>query len=452
MKRKIVLCAKLALSSTLVFVLSCANESENAACLASVQSRTFVTDAATSGPIKFSACAQKKADAVCSTVFTGDQLRKFSTTDLNQMLPLPQSGRSFAISPDQTAQQYYVRLNIGSQGVLALIDTGSSNVIIDPNDLEPDPQKYIDQSFYVSYASGSGIVRKYADTIALNCSDTPFPYTVGIIAPGQNLAVSILGMAYPSIALPGFPQTPITPFFDQVVSQNKSSIIDMFGMALCGHKNGDTVVLGGPHPSVNQSDLTYVPIIKKSYYPIDARSMIVRDWDRVGTSWIMKPGAETLIGDFPILQPDGNGVATIVDSGSTFNYFPTAMYNSVVELLKAASNIQSLGIPDGFWTAKINTAEYAIPITHTVIAKLPKFQIVVRGTHGEFVHLDLLPDTYLKQLDKSLDKRTATFRKGNSLLNILGQAFMEGYYIEFDRVSEPNRIGFASNSTICTGI
>jgi hypothetical protein len=387
----------------------------------------------------------------CVTLATSaqNQIRKFVTTDPSQMGQVPQAGRLTEDVPDQTMGEYYLDLTFDTQTVSMIVDTGSSNVVLDPDSFTADSSRSLGRDFYISYASASGLVGEYSSNVNLDCSNSTQNYTIGVLKIPQDLQ-GILGLAYQSLAAPddGSPRLP--PLYDAIVQQSNGNVINMFAMALCGHKSGDEVIFGGPDPRISQSDLTYVPIVQKKWYVIDARSMQVLGWNKVGTAWVQSTNATASIGDFPALKPDGNGIPTIVDSGSTMNIFPTDIYQNAVAVLKAASNQQSLGIPDDFWTATPDDAHYSLTISPTVIAKLPTFQILVRGMTDQLVHLDLKPDTYLKVLDAVTGKRTASFRKSSSI-TILGQAFMEGYYIEFDRISTPNRIGFASNSSICTG-
>jgi len=389
--------------------------------------------------------------ANCATIFSGEDIRQFTTDQPDEGVEVPRGSELYQVVPDQTAGEYFVGLNIGGDTLFMVADTGSSNVIIDPKEFpQADKSKFLQQDFYVSYGSGSGLASKYADSVGLTCGATDVDYVVGVLKENRNLP-NILGLAYPSIAKPSPPQEPIPPFFDQVYEQNQDSILNLFAMALCGHKTGHTISLGGPLPEIDQDDLTYVPIIHKSWYVIDARYMQVLDWVNNGGKWTRQVGATTKVGDFQRFSPDknsgaGTGIATIVDSGTTMNIFPPEIYKNSIEVLRAASRALSLGIPDDFWNAKPGQGNYSIGIDHAKIDKLAKFQIVVRGPTDELIDLDLLPDTYLKELVAG--RRTSSFRE-SSFVNILGQAFMEGYYVEFDRQSEPDRIGFASNETIC---
>ncbi len=397
------------------------------------------------------ACTRQRSSE-CSTVFAGEQIRKFVTDRPDEFVSLPRSKDIYNIVPDQSAGVYSIELVVGGKKIFMVADTGSSNVIIDPKEFAADPTKFTNQDFYVSYGSGSGLASKYVDNVSLTCGNIKFEYTVGVLKQNKNLP-SILGLAYSSIAQPGPPQTPIPPFFDQVVEKNNGDILNLFSMALCGHKNGDKISLGGPLPGVKQEDLIYVPVIHQSWYVIDARWMQVLDWVKIGNDWQPKAGAVTKVGDFQAFLADkddgyGEGVTTIVDSGTTMNIFPPEIYSNALAVLRAASAQKALGIPTNFWDALAGNDNYSLAVSHEVIAQLPKFQIVVRGQGDQLVNLDLLPDVYLKKLNKNKDQRTSSFRLSSGH-NILGQAFMEGYYVEFDRQSTPNRIGFGKNDIFC---
>lgn len=389
-----------------------------------------------------------RTSGTCTTVAAGDQqIRKFVTTDPSQVQPVTITGREFQDIPDQSAGEYFLDLNIEGQIVPVIIDTGSSNLVVNPGSFNPDPAKFAGQDFYVRYGSLNGLAGKYNTNVNLNCGEANINYTLGVFRTPQTVS-GILGLAYPALAQPNDRgATPIPPLYDQLVGQSSGQIIDVFGMALCGHKNGDVIVFGGGYQKVAQADLTYVPVIKEKWYVVDARSMQVLGWNKVGANWVQSGTAITSIGDFPTLDSQGNGLPTIIDSGTTMNIFPSKIYDAAIAVLKAASNTQSLGIPDAFWTATPGSPNYSITIPASAIARLPTFQILIRGLGNDLVELNLKPDTYLKELEPG--KRTSTFRRSEGT-NILGQPFMEGYYVEFDRITTPNRIGFASNSSICT--
>lgn len=387
---------------------------------------------------------------VCTTVFSGDQIRKFTTVDPEDFEILPRDQTYFQVIPDQHAGEYHIELNIGGQHVLTVVDTGSSNLIVRKQDITTKNDHFLQQSFSISYGSGNGLAQKYQDTVGLSCGGRDVQYTFGVLEHNNNLP-PIFGLAYPSIAQPGSPQMPLTPLFDQMLREHPGALTDIFGILFCGHKSGDAVVLGGPLPGVNQGDLTYVPILHQSYYVVDARYMQVLDYRQVKGKWEEHKGATTPIGDFQRFNPSenlgrGGGIQTIIDSGTTMNVFPPEIYRTAINILKSVNESKRLGIPNGFWEAKAGSEEYSIAVSAEAIRQLPKFQIVVLGMNGELVTLDLEPDTYLKQL--SAGERTSSFRKTDSI-NILGQAFMEGYYVEHDRVSEPNRLGFLKNTNLC---
>src|SRR5688572_21571593 len=83
------------------------------------------------------ACGSQRSTE-CSTVFAGDQIRKFTTDKPGEFVSLPREGQFFQVVPDQSAGEYFIELVVGGKNVFVVADTGSSNVIIDPKDFQAD--------------------------------------------------------------------------------------------------------------------------------------------------------------------------------------------------------------------------------------------------------------------------------------------------------------------------
>ncbi|MDA0713282.1 MAG: pepsin-like aspartic protease, partial [bacterium] len=384
----------------------------------------------------------------CIPIFTGDSITKFTTIDPSDALTMPERGEAIAIDPLNDLQygEYFITLKVGQQNVNFVIDTGSSNLII-ANGFIADQNKFTGGGYSVGYGSGYGVAKNYTDTVNFTCDEMKVDFILGILTQNHNLP-NIVGLAYQKLAQPKDSETAEVPLFQKLVNQNNNDLKNMFSMALCGHKTGDIVVFGGSVPGVNTQDIDYVPVIQKEWYVIDANAMYVVDWVQDSNkNWVFKKGNTTLVGNFQDWQKSGN-IPTIVDSGSTMNYFPPKLYAETLNLLRAASSQEQTGIPAAFWDAAPGTNNYSMLIPPSTISKLPTFKLNITGFKNQPVTVDLSPDTYLKALTANSNYRTSSFRQSNKL-NILGQAFMEGYYIEFDMESTPNRIGFAPNNNIC---
>lgn len=387
---------------------------------------------------------------VCSKIFTGTSISKFVTTDPSSAISMPvpsAASQSIKISPMNNLQfgEYFISLDVGQQVVNFVVDTGSSNLII-AQGFTADQTKFVGQDYSVSYGSGSGLASEYKDNVNFTCDDVKIDFTLGILKQNNNLP-NILGLAYQSLAQPqNPPDSAEVPFFEQLVAQ--SAMKNMFSMALCGHKTGDVIVFGDRVPGIEAQSVTYVPVTNQEWYVIDVNALYVVDWALdTNNNWLPSIGSTTSVGLFQDWKVSGN-IPTIVDSGSTMNYFPPKVYTEALRLLKAVSTHKSLGIPEAFWNAAPGSNNYSIPLSTNIIAQLPQFKLAITSTQTENAYVDLLPDTYLKALTANPNYRTSSFRQSNGL-NILGQAFMEGHYVEFNLESTPNLIGFASNSNIC---
>jgi len=384
---------------------------------------------------------------VMSATSVWKSLSNQSTTPANGFI-------SYDEVPDQRAAEYYIDLEIGNQVFSVIADTGSANLIIFGDaTLCPNcnaTQGYtpsasatnLQEPFKVSYGSGSGMATRFQDKTSLTCDTSPQLATFAVVTSQQDLT-SILGLAYAPLAEPT--DNPITPFFDQLMQNHQGSLNNVFSMLLCGHLNGSTITLGDADSRIDRSTIQFTPIIKELYYSINAKNIQVLDWALSNGNWMPSPGAVTIIGALPTAGSSG-GVQTIVDSGTTMNLFPPQIVDSVRALMEAVSTNNNLNIPTGFWVSDpTDTSTYSLALADSVISQLPTFQITVAGDNGD-IPLNMPPQVYLKVTsDKTM--RIFSFRKTTSL-TILGQAFMENFYIEFDRGNK--RLGFAPNTGLCS--
>lgn len=367
----------------------------------------------------------------------------------------PQDGREyFQLVPDQHAAQYFLPLKVGGQDIPVVADTGSSNLILQgPERLcgscslpayNPTPGAIdLVKGFSLAYGSGRGTVAEYEDVTSFSGDEPPIPYRFGILTQNVNLP-NILGLAYHSIAKPT--DEALQPFFDQLLKARAGKLHNIFSMLLCGRLNGSTVIIGNSDKRIQPSSIAYVPIVQETYYVVDARFIKVLGWSKSGNEWQVSTDVAGHVGDFPAFVPDvKGGPVTIVDSGSTMNILPPEIVDNAVALMKKVVTTKGLTIDQRFWTAKVTSDYYALPIAPEVIAQFPTFLVVVRGEGGKLVELALAPETYFKEVEPGT--RTFSFRRSRGL-SILGQVFMENHYVEFDR--ENKRIGFAPNASLCS--
>lgn len=226
---------------------------------------------------------------------------------------------------------------------------------------------------------------------------------------GGPISEGILGMAYASLA-----EAPLTtPLFDSIVDQN-SDIANIFSMQCCswnGHSAGTgTLVLGGSDSSLYSGSLQYTAVTSQTYYCVSMSSATTSSRRQLGTKrelqYSYSYGGE---GD-----PD---CTTIIDSG-TSAILLTSDYADVTNQMPSSGTC----------------------VTDSEISSYPDIILTFPGYNGAAdVVLTVPPSRYLQPSSSGCRQLMVSQTSGSQ--NIIGQAMMEEYYTEFDRVN--NRVGFA---------
>jgi len=343
--------------------------------------------------------------------------------------------------PERRKGEYWTQIQVGGQTISAVLDTGSSNlVIMGDTTLCPDCEsttKYtpstdsvnLEEAFTVLYGSGQGLVHGYQDNVTLGCFGQSTPSNFGVFVSAQNLP-NILGLAYPSLAFTA--ASTYTPIWDQIVAARPTSTLDFFAFLLCGTRGGSQVSFGAPILTIDRSTLQETAITHEHYYAVDAKELRVRGWYLDENSAWQPTDAETTtpIGLFPPAAP--SAPTTIVDTGSTLNYIPLTMLNKLVPLLQAVATYHNIEVPSSFWETPAGSIATQVSLSDDELARFPDLEVVfTQYASTDLMAVTVRPETYMKESTTS--KRFFGFRPTAGYVNILGQVFLENVYVEFDR-------------------
>jgi len=226
----------------------------------------------------------------------------------------------------------------------------------------------------------------------------------------------IWGLSYPDLAWFG------TPVFNEIVSQK--AITNTFSM--CLQSTSPVMSMGINYSST--SGFVWTPIVKQQYYNVN-----LTDFRVGGTS--LGYSASTLSTPFGI-----------VDSGTTLILIPNAVYNSFIANLQSRCSTVTL---NGFCNAASGQGifnGYCYSMTSAQISQYPSIQIYFKGITGA---MTVTPQMYLYALVSGGNTYyCGGIGNGGSFGTILGDVFMQGWHVVFDRVN--NQIGFGATSTCPT--
>ena len=351
---------------------------------------------------------------------------------------------------------YWLDLEIGNGVVSAMLDTGSSDLII-MGDSKTCPDctvaanggvykpssEAIDTSEQYEAIYGDGLhfgtAKIFKDKHGLACGDpeAPIDASFGVLKKATN-ELNTLGLAYSRLAH-------TTPFFDHLV--DKHSFSNIFSMALCGEKKGSAIVLGAGLDDLSGKGWRYTSIMEEAYYTVAAQNFYVYDWKQTKRGrWEKRPGAKTLLGSFPFFhatKSGGIGTRTIVDSGSTLTYLPNDVFIKLKSLLRKIGRAQ--GISPSFWEAPEKGHISLQTISSQQLSHFPSMGISFRAETGKDFVLRM-PHTHYIKHSGALHSYYAFAPAGDDAV-ILGMNFMENFVVRFDRHNK--RIGFVPNTGYC---
>ncbi len=340
--------------------------------------------------------------------------------------------RTFNSGASFRTAEYYIPITVDGIPLEAVADTGSSNLII-ANNTGFTPSGAPGANFTIGYGSGptpSTSINSisYSGDVDLYCGPGVNPYTYGYIqtyySNNGNYQETLLGLAYRDLEQPCL-ATPIPTFFSQLTT-GPQALSNEFGMLLCGfgRDNFSRITFGGVLGSV--TGLQYVPILPTtngcpSPTPVNGYYNVAAGKIRIGTGSSAVPAGDL---SMPLAQ-------TFVDSGTTVNIIPQAMFKNIVDTLTLnsqslksailASNGNSIQCPD-----ITGMPDITIDLTQGIVLTIPA-------------------NKYFKNIGGG--QCFFGFAPGTDTFVILGQVTMENYYVHFDRKN--NLIGFAPNTGLC---
>lgn len=352
--------------------------------------------------------------------------------------------------------EYAIELKVGNppQLIDAVIDTGSPYLVllgenmVCPADsgagicvghtFSPTASSSIKvTNLNATPAYGSAIVKEgkvYKDQIGLACGQT-VPDVGFIVATKGNNLRNIFGLAYNVLEGEVSNVTGINSLFLDLVQNGQMQ--NIFSLTLCGEQTpkGSNVEFGGIDSRVKLASITqWTPITKEDYYTIKADTLQIQ-------------GSKTSIGSFD--KP------VIIDSGTTFNIIPQAMFDALVAQLKAVKVPQA--IPADYWeSATVGHPNFLANISDEDIKQFPVIEVTVPGMPQQpGFTLQISPQTYFKEFENG--KRAFGFRPASrgASYYIFGQVLMENYVVVFDRGEFPTKsgtgkIGFYPNTGLCS--
>lgn len=336
-----------------------------------------------------------------------------------------------AVRPRHGVYMATLALGTPAQEVNAIIDTGSANLVVmgpgcegcDAVDYRPETSTTASEpgaAFTIMYGSAALSATTTTDMVGLPCGDS-VEASFGVATQVAHLPSSILGLAYQSLAEPS--DAPLTPWLDAMV--DGGVLADIFSLRLCGAgRSGSHLKLGGMDATIDASALTYTPIIEERYYGIAPPSFSL---------------GEAALGD--------GAMTSIIDSGTTLMLVPQAVHQALVTALKAAAEAQGVSaqIPDGVWTGSASDISARATLSEAEVGAFPPLTLTLQGEGSrDAFQLQVPPERYFRRA--STGDVYLGVRPGPGM-TILGQVFMEGLDVVFDRAEK--RIGFAASG--CEG-
>ena len=122
---------------------------------------------------------------------------------------------------------------------------------------------------------------------------------------------------------------------------------------------------------------------------------------------------------------------------------PYEVHEALVSALKAAADAQGVSaqIPDGVWTESPSDISARAALSESEVAAFPPLTLTLQGeAAGDAFELQVTPERYFRRA--SSGEVYLGIRPGPDM-TILGQVFMEGLDVVFDRGA--TRIGLATS-------
>lgn len=324
---------------------------------------------------------------------------------------------------------YEIPLYVGENNdrVLALLDTTSSQLVINNKDMDIGLHTIVDKQHIninnndIKYAQDDFDVACIEDMqvkFLLTAKEADFDNSFGLAFMDMNNN-----------------DKNHVPFFKQITQQY--NIFDAFSLSMCGIRNNSYIHFGGYKKEWASLLGNFIPIIEKTAYVVKALTLRRSD-------------NKILLGKFPDYDKNDSSSKTIISSASSFLLLPRDMADHIAyEINKRAESLglSHLFIEGYFNTQRSSSIKIAKFNSLLDIKQFPGLEISFQGVDDNIKNLEISPLNYFKAIDENNPLlRIFAIRESVDSI-ILGQPFLESYYTYFDLKN--GRIGFMASEISC---
>jgi len=283
------------------------------------------------------------------------------------------------------------------------------------------------------------------------CKQSLSLFGAGCMLSVLRRCIGILGLAHEWNAVN---PTYVPSFFHTLVQEKQ--VMDLFGLCLTP-KNGGNLDLGFSNSSKYTGELAYMNVTQQRWYNVPLVDI------RFNNTSIGMPASSYWF--------DNDAIGSLIDSGTGVLAFSPAIYSAIIKTLqtnfchipcasclRAACCMKAYPVVFLFVRfvmractdvcgdqSKTIFGGYCLSGSSVgVVGQLPDFQFVFTGADGEEMVLTTPATSYMLEQSGSYCWGVTSFSGVNA---ILGDVFMENFYIEHDRANQ--RLGFAPVSSAC---
>ncbi len=203
----------------------------------------------------------------------------------------------------------------------------------------------------------------------------------------------------------------------------KRNVVKSKIFSLCFKSGGGTMSLGGllSNHVQDESTLRFARLLKTNgWFTVRMIDILLQN---------PRNGKSTTIGG-PLFKCN-TGKGTIVDSGTTDTYLPTALYSNFVNLFKSLTGI--------------TYSNNAISLTPEQFSKMPNVVYKIEGLEeGSIIEITVKPTSYIEKYKNGRYVPRIYLTEGIGA--VLGGNFMNNHNVVFD--IDNMRIGFAESSCL----
>lgn len=307
------------------------------------------------------------------------------------------------------AASYSLEIGLGEMQtpIRAVLDMSLTGLMVREKDFFIDNLSLIGKNqFSINYLGQNLIGVLAKDFLSLNHSPK-MRLGFSVFLGNKNIP-NLLGLGYPDLA--NRPSDILQrPFMDQL---QKYGYPNIFALALCGNSKKNSIHMGGFNPKIGLNH-----ILKLEENSFSARILSVR----------MEHDKKEL-GRFINLKAR-------FDVGSAFTILPSDVVKKMILEIQKSAQENGIDFPLEFYNTFKGASIKTYKFNHLYeMNRFPVFEIGFLGDDGQEKYLLLRPERYFKEMDvQDTFVRALGFRGSNDGDLILGQSFLENYYVLFDR-------------------